>query len=128
MNKLNIVYLGSIIVAIFLISMIFRSILYQPSYDLTENETVIRHSLVEMGDSAIIQFRITNKEGRDINYTIQVFGVQPERRLVTPVRNGYSTLYNFFVDGEKNVSILISKDENQVPIENIQYHISKKEG
>lgn len=127
MNKLKVFYMLSILAVLILFTSIIHSIIYRPSSELSENGTVIRHSLIEVGGSSFIEFRINNKEGEDINYTVKTSGAPSEWNLIVPIEDGGIFEYRQPIEGEKNVTILIFKEGNSVLIENINYYISKKE-
>lgn len=128
MDKLRVFYVLSVLAALVMVTSIIHSIIYRPSNELPENGTIIRHSLIELEGSSFIEFSITNKEGEDINYTIKTSDTPPEWNLVVPIEDGGIFEYTWPIEGEKNVSIYISKEGNPTPIENINYYISKKEG
>lgn len=126
MNKLKIFYILSILAAIALVSLILHSIVYRPSNELLENGTVVRHSLTDLGNSSTIKLILSNYEDRDLNYTIQTYGAFPERNLVVPIKKRRTFRLNWFLNEEANISILIYKEDNPVPIENINYYIKKR--
>jgi hypothetical protein len=128
MDKLKVFYVLSVLAVLVLVTSIIQSLIYRPSSELPENGTIIRHSLTEAGGSSLVELTINNKEGRDINYTIKTSGAFPERNLTIPVRDGHVWEYEWPIEGEKNITILISREGDSTPIENIQYYISKMGG
>lgn len=126
MTRLKTIYVGSILVAIFLVSMMIRSIVHQPP-EVMENETIVKHSLIEFGGSAIVYLSIYNGENQSMNYVVQTVGMSPERRLKVPIVTGRSKRFTWYIHDKRDISLLIYKEGHPVPIENITYYLSKKE-
>jgi hypothetical protein len=92
-----------------------------------ENETIVKHSLIEFGGSAIVYLSIYNGENQSMNYVVQTVGMSPERRLKVPIVTGRSKRFTWYIHDKRDISLLIYKEGHPVPIENITYYLSKKE-
>lgn len=126
MDKLKVFYGLSMVAILALGTSILQAIVYHPSQEVVENGTIIKHSLDKKSNSTLVELSIQNREGRDINYTVKTRGAFPEWDLPVSIENNGIWELRWMVEGERNVTILILKENISQPIESINYYIKKE--
>ncbi|MEE8167575.1 MAG: hypothetical protein V3T58_01720 [Candidatus Hydrothermarchaeales archaeon] len=145
MNKLRIVYIASLVVFVSLIAFIGYSLFRQANPEDGPG-TDVSYGLIERNDYSIIQFIISNKEGRELHYMIRAYIDENTLWDVSfPIKPGRTFQYRrpiYRGDREKVVNILIyrmgeegviyetgefaERIHEQELIENVTYSIKAK--
>lgn len=127
MNKLKLLYSTLSVTVIILLAFIGYSVTHQATSSPEELGTLTSQALIELENFSIVRLRISNREGRDINYTICTSVDNSTRCFEQPIRNGKSFTYGNQIHLKKNeereVTIVVYKEVE--PIENITYNFGK---
>lgn len=123
MPKLKIFYILSLIILGVLVFTLFRPMATGEKYS-----EVLRESLLKTEAGWIIQFDITNREGKDQNYDIKVVvdgKVQHQQGFM--IRAGWTYIYMHHLRSDMlnsgDVSFIIYKEGEDIPFEQITYHL-----
>lgn len=128
MNKPKLFYSALLIVTAILLTFIGYSIVHQTTSNPEALTTTTKQDLVKLEKYSIIQLKIFNREGRGINYTICTsLNNSNPRCFSQPIGNEKTFTYQYYAypkeDRKKEVTILIYKEGEPEPIENITYYV-----
>jgi len=123
MLKLRLIYIASLVIlGVLVVFTVFR-----PLASGEEYSEVQRAQLLEREDQWIIQFDIFNREGEDINYTIEVLS---DGKLYTEsvlIRDGrtFTYIHHFYPERltSNEVSFAVYKEGEATPIEQTTYFL-----
>lgn len=129
MNKLKLFYFLSIIGVTVLLFFILYSVFHHMTPDLASG-TVVNHGLLEFSGHSIVHFAIINNEGHAIYYTVltSVDGSDLTNISHLFIENGQRFGYRRYIypdgNGKKEVNVLIYREGESEPIENLTYYVS----
>lgn len=125
MNKLRLIYIALVITVLILIAFAGFSGIYQAITRPNESATFTTQALIKVENLSVFHLVITNREGRDVNYTICTTVDDSKSCFLQPIGNESTFTYKRHIhpteNKEKKVTIVILK-ENET-IENATYYV-----
>ncbi|MEE8401244.1 MAG: hypothetical protein V3R86_03735 [Candidatus Hydrothermarchaeaceae archaeon] len=131
MKKLRFIYISTIVIVISLAAYMFYSVLLQTSSS-SDFATITSQNLIRGENLSIVQLVITNKEGHTVDYFICTsrdgYKIQC---FMKPIKNEKTFTNRYYLypkkTKEREFSILVYKDGETEPIENVTYIVAKKD-
>ncbi len=123
MSKLRIFYIVSLVIlALLIVFTVFRPMATGDQYS-----EVQRESLLQTEDEWIIQFDISNREGRDTQYTINVSLTDKQYNEQFLIKDGGLFTYIHHIRrnmvGTGEATFTIYKEGSDTPFEQATYHL-----
>ena len=124
MSKLRIVFIASLVLlAVLLIFTVFKPITSQEKFS-----TISRESIIQGEDEWVIQLGITNREGKNTDYTINwSTGGETYNSKTVNIRDkqGFTDIHHIYPETvqEGKVKLEIYKDGEATPFDQSTYYI-----
>ncbi len=124
MSKLRIVFIASLVLlAVLLIFTVFKPITSQEKFS-----TISRESIIQGEDEWVIQLGITNREGKNTDYTINwSTGGETYNSKTVHIRSeqGFTDIHHVYPETVKEgkLTLEIYKDDEPAPFEQSTYYI-----
>ena len=123
MSKFRIAYIASLVILGVLIAFtIFRPMVTGEQY----NEVQFS-GLIETEDEWIVEFQLTNKEGKDMYYTLSISADGQPYTSTTLVKDGRMFGFRYHIYPEMltkgEISLAVYKEGEATPIEEVTYYL-----
>lgn len=126
MSRLRMVYIGLLVVLVVLAT----ATVFRPMLAIGEDNEVQGLQLLQAEDEWVVQFDITNRDGKEARYEIEVLGRDGLHREPVLIRDGgkFSYIYRIPPDrvGEGTVTFSIYKNGADEPLKKVTCYLESK--